>query len=277
MIQKTIHYCWFGGNPLPDIATRCIRSWKKYCRGYNIIRWDESNFDISACPIYVRQAYKAKKWAFVTDYVRLKVIFEHGGIYLDTDVEIIRPLDELLVHKAYFGFEDASAINAAMQNTEEPQYYVNTGLGFGAEKGHPIIREMMDDYENIPFILPDGSYDQEACPKRNTKVLARHGLVQNNTFQHLKDGISVLPTQWLCPFDYWSGNGKITEQTVSIHLFSSSWMTKDLQKARKKRIRKRKKTERWQYIRYLPNRILLRVLGKKNYDKLRGILGREDY
>lgn len=105
-IPKVIHYCWFGHDPKPKLAEKCIKSWKKKCPDYKIIEWNEENFDISACPLYVRQAYEAKKWAFVTDYVRLKVVYEHGGIYLDTDVELKKNLDFLLNHKAYFGFEE---------------------------------------------------------------------------------------------------------------------------------------------------------------------------
>ena len=126
MIPKLIHYCWFGHNPLPKDAKRCIRSWKKYCPDYVIKEWNEDNFDISQCPQYVRQAYEAKKWAFVSDYVRLKLVHDHGGVYMDTDVELLKPLDRLLSHKAYFGFEDDGL-------------QINTGLGFGAERGESVF------------------------------------------------------------------------------------------------------------------------------------------
>ena len=160
-IPRTIHYCWFGRNPLPKLAQKCIKSWKKYCPDYEIIQWNEDNYDLSAAPLYVRQAYEAKKWAFVTDYVRLQVVYEHGGIYLDTDVELIKKLDPLLQYDAYFGFEDGK--------------HIATGLGFGAVKGAPILRELMEDYHDIPFILPDGGYDTKTCPVRNTEVFLRHG------------------------------------------------------------------------------------------------------
>ena len=131
MIPKIIHYCWFGRNPKPELAVKCIKSWKKRCPDYEIIEWNEDNFDISSCPLYVRQAYEAKKWAFVSDYVRLKVVYDEGGVYLDTDVELKKGLDALLAYDAYFGFEDGT--------------HVNTGLGFGAVKGAPILKEMMQD------------------------------------------------------------------------------------------------------------------------------------
>ena len=120
-IPKVIHYCWFGHNPKPEQALSCIASWKEKCPDYQIIEWNEDNYDISSAPLYVRQAYQEKKWAFVTDYVRLQVVFENGGIYLDTDVELKKSLNALLGYRAYFGFEDAT--------------YINTGLGFGAKQG----------------------------------------------------------------------------------------------------------------------------------------------
>ena len=138
MIPKTIHYCWFGRNPKPALAQKCIQSWKKHCPDYTIMEWNEDNYDISSAPLYVRQAYEARKWAFVTDYVRLHVVHDHGGIYMDTDVELKKNPDALLEYSAYFGFEDGQ--------------YVNTGLGFGAIPGHPFLKEIMADYEGIPFI-----------------------------------------------------------------------------------------------------------------------------
>ena len=129
MIPKIIHYCWFGRNPLPKTAEKCIRSWKKCCPDYEIIRWDESNFDVN-CNEYCREMYEQEKWAFLTDYVRLRVVYENGGIYLDTDVEVIKPLDDLLHNSAYMGLETTDK--------------VNTGLGFGAERNHWFIGENMN-------------------------------------------------------------------------------------------------------------------------------------
>ena len=109
MIPKIIHYCWFGGKPLPELAQKCIASWKKYCPDYEIKEWNESNFNLNSCD-YVREAYEAKKWAFITDYVRLYAMVTEGGIYMDTDVEVIKPLDPFLKHKAFSGFEDEVSI-----------------------------------------------------------------------------------------------------------------------------------------------------------------------
>ena len=275
MIPKIIHYCWFGGNPLPKLARKCIKSWKKHCPEYQLVRWDESNFDLSSCPLYVRQAYEVGQWAFVSDYVRLKVVHDCGGVYLDTDVELLKPLDELLSHKAYFGFEDARAINAVSNDLTGAPVYVATGLGFGAEKGAIILQEMMNDYLDIPFILEDGAYDQETCPRRNTGALVRHGLKQDNSLQIIGDDILVLPSHWLCPFDYWAGIGEITDETISIHWFSASWMEEEQRQARKKRVKNRKKANRKEYIRYLPNRLALKVMGQNRYDKVRAFFKRK--
>ena len=137
-IPRKIHYCWFGKGELPDLAVYCINSWKKYCLDYEIVRWDESNSDLSSCN-FVIEAYRQKKWAFVSDYIRLKVIAEHGGIYLDIDVELLKSLDGLLELDSFMGFE------------ESRPYYVNSGLGFGAGKNNENIKKLMDSYEQVSF------------------------------------------------------------------------------------------------------------------------------
>lgn len=143
-IPKVLHYCWFGGAPKPKNIQNCIRSWKKYCPDYEIIEWNEQNFDVSQS-LYTRQAYDARRWAFVADYARLKILYEQGGIYMDTDVELLRPLDDLLAYPAFFGFQ---------HNNE-----VATGLSFGAEARSPVVKALLDDYDSLPFLLPDGSCD----------------------------------------------------------------------------------------------------------------------
>ena len=133
-IPKVIHYCWFGGNPKSKLIENCINSWRKKCPDYEIIEWNESNFDINCCD-YVKEAYEAKKWAFVSDFARLKIIYDNGGIYLDTDVELISSLEKFLEYDSYFGFEDSE--------------HINTGLGFGAVKHNPILEVMINDYFKI--------------------------------------------------------------------------------------------------------------------------------
>ncbi len=252
MIPKIIHYCWFGRNPKPKIAERCIKSWEKKCKGYKIIEWNEDNFDINSCPLYVRQAYEAKKWAFVTDYVRLKIVYEYGGVYFDTDVELVKKPDFLMTHRAWFGFED--------------EQYTNTGLGFGAEAGHPILAEMMAQYENILFVLADGTFDQTPCPQRNTEVFLKRGLVQNNSMQILEDDILILPKIYLCPIDSSTGHLTRSKETVSIHHFAGTWYTAE----------ERMRYLSWQQnqnllfrIKHFPCRVAEKLLGKTKYENLK--------
>ena len=157
-IPKVIHYCWFGRGELPRLAEKCIQSWKKYCPDYEIVCWNEDNFDINQNK-YAREAYESGKWAFVSDYVRLKVLYDEGGIYLDTDVELIKSLDPLVKENGYMGFDDNGV--------------VSTGLGFACEKGNELVGALLADYDDIPFVLPDGTYDITPCPDRNTKVMER--------------------------------------------------------------------------------------------------------
>lgn len=254
MIPKIIHYCWFGGNPLPPLGEKCLESWKKHCPDYTILRWDESNFDLSACPVYVQQAYEAKKWAFVTDYVRLKVVYDQGGIYLDTDVELKKSLDDLLEHQAYFGFEN--------------QKFVNTGLGFGARQGADILAELMADYRDISFRREDGSLDLMPCPERNTTVFLRHGLRPDGSRQLLPGGILVLPVEYLCPFSDHSGRMTITDNTVSVHWYGSSWIDGDVSAREKMRAAVRRKDSLIALAQW-PNRMAMKLLGKERYQALK--------
>lgn len=254
MIPKIIHYCWFGRNPKPKLAEKCIESWKKYCPDYEIVEWNEDNYDISAAPLYVRQAYEAKKWAFMTDYIRLQVVYENGGIYLDTDVELRKPLTSLLETKAYFGFENGR--------------YIATGLGFGAEKGAGILKELMDDYREIPFVKNDGSFDTLPCPQRNTEVFLRKGLVQNNCKQTLCGDILILPTSYLCPIDYTTNEKRIMSETISIHWYQASWQSEEEQEERQKTLRKHRR-DSWKETRY---RIMTGLLGEKTYERLKRIV-----
>ena len=206
-IPKVIHYCWFGKGEMPKLAKKCIKSWKKYGTDYEIICHNEDNFDLTQNR-YLNEAYKAGKWAFVSDYARLKIICDNGGIYLDTDVELIKPIDDLLLTNGFMGFDEKGI--------------VATGLGFGAEKGNEIVSEFLKDYDNIPFVLPDGSYDLTPCPDRNTEALKRLGMDIKNTSQTFMD-ITFLPDEYLCPMNYYTGKKTITENTYSIHHYSGSW------------------------------------------------------
>lgn len=209
MIPKKIHYCWFGRGEKPKLAQKCIASWKKYCPDYEIVEWNEDNFDLDR-NAYTRYCYENKKWAFLSDYVRLVVVAEHGGIYFDTDVELLRSPDELLQYEAFYGFE----------NNE----HVATGLGFGAQAGHPTIRAMQQEYEQLA-LQPQEQYLAQACPRHNTDALLRFGLVLDGTRQNVA-GAEILPTDWLNPYDDPTGRLNTTENTVSVHWYSKSWMSK---------------------------------------------------
>ena len=187
-------------------------SWIKYCPDYHIVEWNESNYDLSSAPHYVRQAYAAKKWAFVTDYVRIQIIYENGGVYLDTDIELLRSIDDKLNNSAYFGLQKDMKIN--------------TGLGFGSEKGSTILRELMQSYQDIPFLLPDGSMDMLPCPDRNTAIFLQHGLICKDIEQMLEGGIHIFPSEYFSPKDFFTGKLDITKNTYSIHHFAESWRSK---------------------------------------------------
>lgn len=258
MIPKIIHYCWFGGNPLPPLAFKCIKSWKKYCPGYEIIEWNESNYDISAAPLYVRQAYEAKKWAFVSDYVRLQIIYQNGGIYFDTDVELIKGPEALLGYSAYFGFQN--------------QEHVATGLGFGAERHAPILAQMLLAYQDIPFVKEDGSLDLTPCPIRNTEALVGVGLICNNTRQVLNGNILILPANYLNPMDEANGLIHLTPETISIHRFAASWWSEEKQLTRQRVYHLYRRNERKDRIKHLPNRCLRRILGEARYSRIKKFL-----
>ena len=209
MIPKKIHYCWFGRNSLPGKAKRCIVSWKKYCLDYEIIEWNEENFDFDKSP-YLRWCYEHQKWAFLSDLARLIIVYENGGIYFDTDVELIRCPDELLKYDAFYGFE----------NNE----YVATGLGFGAIAGHPTVLSMIEQYSVIKKNA-DGNMEMIGCPRLNTKALLTHGLKLNGKKQEI-DGAVILPVDYLNPYDDATGRLIKTSNTISIHWYSKSALSK---------------------------------------------------
>lgn len=218
-IPPVIHYCWFGGNPIPEEYVKYIATWKKKCPDYDILQWDESNYDVYKHP-YIAKAYKDRKWAFVSDYARLDIIYNYGGIYLDTDVELLKGLDELRKFRVYFGFESET--------------YISTGLGFGAEKGHRLIEKFLKSYDDIE----PGTYIP--CPQIQSKDMEDIGLIRNNTFQYFDDGgIAVLPSEFLCPMEYRYRQLNITEETVSIHHYSGSWLDNILISEGKDKIKNR--------------------------------------
>lgn len=207
MIPKKIHYCWFGGKELSKEAKKCIDSWKKYCPDYEIIEWNESNYDVNKNP-YVKYTYESKKFAFLTDYVRLDIIYNEGGIYLDTDVELLRSLDELLNCKGYIGMEQVGTIN--------------TGQGFGAVKNHPFIKENKKFYEKNKFLDANGNFIRNICVPITTNILKAKGLKNENVMQQVFE-MEIYPTEYFCPKVIGTNKINITDNTYSIHHFESSW------------------------------------------------------
>jgi hypothetical protein len=216
MIPRKIHYCWFGNNALPKSAQDCISSWKRFLPEYEIVRWDESNFDVNQ-NAYVQEAYKAKKWAFVSDFARMKILYENGGLYFDTDVELIKSLDEILRAGAYLGCE---------RDGGDPVegIWVNPGLGMAAEAGNPIFKDVLDGYADAHYIMPDGSCSNLAIIERTTKSLLKHGL-KNMPGLQVVCGITIYPKDYFCPISYLNNRMNLTENTVSIHHFSETWVS----------------------------------------------------
>lgn len=210
MIPKIIHYCWFGNNPLPEDAVKCINSWKKFFPDYEIKQWNESNFDVNECQ-YISEAYANKKWAFVSDYARFKILDEFGGLYFDTDVEVIASFDDI-IDTPFIGRESTNGI-----------YPAATGLGFGSEAANPLIKEILDSYENDSFLNEDGSLNLTTVVDRTTRILSTHGFTLDNSFQII-EGVKIYPSDYFGAMDYETGIINKTENTKSIHWYTASWL-----------------------------------------------------
>lgn len=207
-IPETIHYCWFGGNEKPDIVKKCIDTWKKNVSVYEIIEWNEENFDIN-CNSYVREAYRSGKFAFVSDYVRVHALYYFGGIYLDTDVEVFKPFDDLLHHDSFWGFEQEN--------------YIATST-IGSAKGNKLIKRFLDSYQDKRFIKEDGTHDELTNVAIVTNILKDFGLKSNGEYQEI-DGIGVIyPQTYFSPYDYINCRKFITENTYTMHHFYKSWL-----------------------------------------------------
>lgn len=253
MIPKIIHYCWFGRNPKPELAEKCIESWHRICPDYKIVEWNEETFDINS-NMYVKQAYEAGKYAFVTDYVRLFAIYTVGGIYMDTDVMILKNLDQFLNHAAFSGFESKTKIP--------------TGI-IASEAGQPLIGELLHYYNDARFAKEDGSYNMTTNVEIITGLLTSRGFKPNGEFQVIS-GVAFYPQNIFCP-DHKKLNDKdYMRDTVTIHYFAGSWKSEAA--------KKREASLWWKMIAkpaMLVSKLLKALFGDKwvrMKDKLRDIL-----
>lgn len=210
MIPKKIHYCWFGKGKKPKLAKKCIESWKKFCPDYEIIEWNEDNFDVNITD-YTRFTYNNKLYAYLSDYARLWAVYNYGGVYFDTDVELIKTPNELLKLEGYMGFES--------------EKFINTGIGFGAEKNNSDILLMINLYDKLSYDDCAKRYNfnhyLNGSPKMNTNALIPYGLLQNGKGQ-MVNSIKIFPVEYFCPFNDVTGEIEITDNTISIHWYSKS-------------------------------------------------------
>lgn len=226
MIPKKIHYCWFGGNPLPKSAKKCIASWKKFFPDYEIIQWNEDNYDVNKIQ-YTKEAYEAKKYAFVSDYARFDILYQYGGIYFDTDVEVIKSFDEILAQGAFMGCEidGTGSLKTEMVNaTKIDSCTVNhgfgitvaPGLGIATAPGLLLYKDILDYYSTQSFLNQDGSINTETVVTKTTKILREHGLKDIKSIQKVDD-ITIYPKEYFNPLNNNTGELDKTENTHSIH------------------------------------------------------------
>ena len=227
MIPKIIHYCWFGRNPLPESALKCIHSWKKYFPDYEIKEWNEDNFDVNVIP-YTKDAYEAKKYAFVSDYARFWILEKFGGLYFDTDVEVINSMEDIILKGAFLGAE----IDGNIQKGTYP--IVAPGLCIGAYAHMPFYQEVLRRYQDLAFLGEDGTFNKYTMIPLVTDLLKEMGMQIGNGIQQVGD-ISIYPADYFNPLDIATGELNITSNTKSIHWFMASWLPK--QPAWKKKIK----------------------------------------
>ena len=216
MIPKIINYCWFGGNPLPETAEKCIKSWNKNFPDYEIKEWNESNFDLNCCD-YIKEAYEAKKWAFVSDYARFWILYRYGGLYFDTDVEVIKPMDDLIGNGAFMGCEQTLDI------VKKDSLSINPGLGLATMPGLGLYKEILEYYNGIHFTInANGIYD--TVVEHISGIFKNHGFEGSGKIEEVED-ILIYPPDYFCPMNYRTGKVNITENTYTIHWYSASWQS----------------------------------------------------
>lgn len=221
ILPKQIHYCWFGEKPLPDEAKRCIASWKKFFPDYEVKEWNEKNFNLNCCD-YVKEAYKMKMWAFVSDYARFWILYNYGGLYFDTDVEVIRSFDDILSKGSFMGQEAGASFGVNSIGIAE--VVVNPGLGIAATPGLQLYKEFLDCYDKLHFIN-DGVIDTTTICIRATNILKKFGYDEKKEEVQNVAGITIYPPEYFCPQNFNTGEMQVTENTYSIHHYAATWYT----------------------------------------------------
>lgn len=237
-IPKIVHYCWFGNGEKPDNIKAYIETWKKNMPEYTFMEWNEQNFDVKNSIPYVRQAYEAKKYAFVSDYARIQALYEYGGIYFDTDIEVKKSFEEYLEDKSMvLGFESERSLLTAF---------------IAVEKEHPYMKEFLESYKDRNFIKEDGSYDMLVINEGFSTLMERKGVdLDRNEYQEPEKNIVVYPIEYFCGFDVTNWHEAITDKTCTVHYMNSSWVSGTQGMKRK--------------VIYT----LQKILGYKNYDKMK--------
>ena len=214
MIPKIIHYCWFGGNPLPPLAEKCIASWRKFLPDYEIREWNENNFDVNMIP-YTAEAYRLGKYAFVSDYARFWILYKYGGVYFDTDVEVIRPLDDIIERGCFMGCESDAEKGATLS--------VAPGLGLGVNPGLGLIEKILAYYESAVFDFKPDIRSMTTVVHITTEILKKNGLEEISGIQKV-DGVYIYPREYFCPINVITGKMHITSNTRTVHHYSGSWI-----------------------------------------------------
>lgn len=243
MIPKIIHYCWFGGNPLPESAKICIESWKKHLPDYEIKEWNESNFDVNSIP-YTADAYADRKFAFVSDYARFQILYQYGGVYFDTDVEAVANIDDILAKGSFMAWETPS---------NNGHYKIAPGLGLAAEPNMPLYEEILEGFRKLNYYTPDGQRNNYSMIPMVTDILARHGMKEDGTLQVLGN-LTLYPDDYFCPMNSLTGIITKTKNTRTIHHYTMSWLSQKEQKRLK------------------VTRLLRRIFGKQILEKIKKLI-----
>lgn len=211
LIPKKIHYCWFGRGEKPKLVKKCIDSWKKHLSGYEFIEWNEDSFDIESNR-FVKEAYEHRNFAFVSDYVRAKALYVHGGIYLDTDVEVLKSFDSFLIHDFFAGFEEKDFVGTCVM---------------GSKAAHPLLETYIRHYDEASYVNDDGTFYTDTNVLLLTRLFEQKGFVRDGEFQE-KDGIAVYPRTWFSPYDYINSISYITDDSHAIHHFARLWLPRSV-------------------------------------------------